>query len=144
MVIERDHEAFRATIEQAGLLPVGQPFETDLIGEYFSYFYDFVLEDKAFTFDEKYSAAGVRAIFDTSSEDAELKKVLNVPPSFVVIQRINLGVIALFGQLNAEANWRRIGEEVWPFVDAEPSTDMGRAIEAWGRTSGKRSAFEGL
>ncbi len=144
MVVDRDISEFRSTIEKAGLLPVDQPFTDESISEYFSYFYDFVLEDRPFTFDEEYSAAGVRAIFDTSGEDAELKKVLNVPSSFVVIQRINLGVIALFGQLNAEANWRRIGEEVWPFVDAEPSTDMGRRIDAWGKASGKRPIYEGL
>ena len=144
MVIDRDYAVFRKTIEDAGLLQPNQPFSDEKIGAYFSYFYDFVLEDREFTFDEEYSAAGVRAIFDTSGEEGELKKVLNVPPSFVVLQRINLGAIALFGQLNAEANWRRIGEEVWPFVDAQPSTEIGRTIERWGRASGMRQQFEGI
>ena len=144
MVLERDFVAFRKTIEDAGLLPPGQPFSDEAIGEYFSYFYDFVLKDEPFTFDDEYSAAGVRAIFDTSGEDAELKKVLNVPPSFVVLQRINLGAIALFGQLDATANWRRVGEEVWPFVDGQPSTEIGKAIEKWGRESGRRTSFEGI
>ena len=144
MVLEGNYAKFRATVEEAGILRPGQPFSDETITSYFSYFYDFVLEDKNFTFDEEYSAAGVRAIFDTSGDEGELKKVLNVPPSFVVLQRINLGAIALFGQLNAEANWRRIGMEVWPFVDAEPSTDMGRTIERWGRASGRRSQFEGI
>lgn len=144
MVLEGNYAKFRATVEEAGILRSGQPFSDETITSYFSYFYDFVLEDKNFTFDEEYSAAGVRAIFDTSGDEGELKKVLNVPPSFVVLQRINLGAIALFGQLNAEANWRRIGMEVWPFVDAEPSTDMGRTIERWGRASGRRSQFEGI
>lgn len=144
MVIERDISKFRKTIETAGLLPPDQPFSNELIGEYFSYFYNFVLDDEPFTFDEQYSADGVKAIFDTSGEHGELKKVLDVPSSFVVIQRINLGVIALFGQLNATANWRRIGEEVWPFVEAEPSTEIGRVIERWGRASGRRQSFEGL
>lgn len=144
MVIDSDFSTFRKTIEDAGLLHPGQPFSDEQIGSYFSYFYDFVLEDTEFTFDEEYSAAGVRAIFDTSGDEGELKKVLNVPPSFVVLQRINLGAIALFGQLNAEANWRRIGEEVWPFVEAEPSTDIGRTIDRWGRASGMRDGYEGI
>lgn len=144
MVLDRDISRFRATIEQAGLLPPDQPFSNELIGEYFSYFYDFVLRDEPFTFNEQYSADGVKAIFETGGEHGELKKVLDVPASFVVIQRINLGVIALFGQLNATANWRRIGEEVWPFVEAEPSTEIGRVIERWGRASGRRASFEGL
>ena len=144
MVLDEDYTTFRKTVEDAGILPPGQPFSDEKITSYFSYFYDFVLEDKNFTFDEEYSAAGVRAIFDTTGDEGELKKVLNVPPSFVVLQRINLGAIALFGQLTAEANWRRIGMEVWPFVDAEPSTDMGRTIERWGLASGMRTGFEGI
>ena len=144
MVLDRDIAGFRETIETAGLLPRDQPFSNDAIGAYFSFFYDFVLEDREFTFTEDYSADGVKAIFETSGEHGELKKVLDVPSSFVVIQRINLGVVALFGQLTAEANWRRIGEEVWPFVERAPSTEIGRAIERWGRASGRRESYEGL
>ena len=129
---------------EAGLLQPGQPFSDEAIGEYFSHFYDFVLEDREFTFDEEYSAAGVRAIFETGGEHGALKKVLDVPSSFVVLQRINLGVIALFAQLEARQNWRRIGEEVWPFVEAGPSTPMGEAIERWGRASKMRDRYEGL
>ncbi len=144
MVIEPDFAQFRNDIEEAGLLAKDAPFSNELIGEYFSYFYDFVLRDEEFTFDDDYSAAGVKAIFETGGDHGELKKVLNVPASFVVLQRINLGVMALFGQLNATQNWRRIASEVWPFVDAEPSTDMGRAIEEWGRTTGRRPEYQGL
>ena len=144
MVVERDYAAFRREIEEAGLLPPGAPFPDELIGEYFSYFYDFVLEDRDFTFDEEYSAAGIRQIFETGGEHGELKKVLNVPSSFVVLQRINFGLISLFGQLGSRRNWRRIAEELWPFVDSEPSTPMGRTIERWGRASGKRINYEGL
>lgn len=144
MVVDRDFPTFRKTIEDAGLLKPDQPFSDEAIGEYFSYFYDFVLEDREFTFDEEYSAAGVRAIFETGGEHGELKKVLDVPSSFVVLQRINLGVIALFAQLDATMNWRRIGEEVWPFVEAGPSTPMGERIDEWGRSTGKRREYEGL
>lgn len=144
MVVSRDDAAFRRTIEDAGLLKPGQPFSDASIGEYFSYFYDFVSADQEFTFDEEYSAAGVRAIFETGGEHGELKKVLDVPSSFVVLQRINLGVIALFAQLGATRNWRQIAEELWPFVEAGPSTPMGEVIERWGRASGRRQDYEGL
>ena len=57
-------------------------------------------------------------------------KAANVPPFMVIIQRINLGLYAIFGELHATGNWRRIAEELWPFVDGPPSTPMGEAIEA--------------
>ena len=144
MVLEPNIAAFRRTVEDAGILKPGQPFSNDLIGDYFSHFYDFVQHDRDFTFTEEYSAAGAKAIFDTSGEEGELKKVLDVPSSFVVLQRINLGVIALFAQLNATGNWLRIGRELWPFADGPPSTPMGETIERWGRASGMRSSYEGL
>lgn len=144
MVLEPDIAAFRATIEAAGILPPGQPFDDDFIGSYFSHYYDFVQRDEDFTFTEEYSLAGAKAIFDTSGDDGELKKVLDVPPSFVVLQRINLGVIALFAQLQARANWQRIGKEIWPFAPGPPSTPMGEAIEAWGEVTGNRTEYEGL
>jgi len=144
MVLEPDIAAFRETIEESGILPPDQPFDNEFVRRYFAHYYDFVQRDEVFTFTEEYSLAGARAIFDTSGEDGELKKVLNVPPSFVVLQRINLGAIALFAQLNATANWQRIGKEIWPFAEGRPSTPMGETIERWGRASGARTEYEGL
>ena len=57
-----------------------------------------------------------------------MQKAANVPPFMVIIQRINLGLYALFGELEATGNWRRLAEELWPFVDGPPSTPMGRDI----------------
>ena len=65
----------------------------------------------------------------------EIMKASNVPPFMVIIQRINLGLYAIFGELHATGNWRRLAEELWPFVDGPPSTPMGEAIETWRRAS---------
>jgi hypothetical protein len=48
-----------------------------------------------------------------------------------VLQRINLGLFAVLGDLSATANWRGIAEEIWPFVLGPPSTQMGHAELAW-------------
>jgi hypothetical protein len=42
-------------------------------------------------------------------------KAANLPPSFVIINRINLGLYGLFGELQATGNFRRLAEEVWPW-----------------------------
>ena len=49
----------------------------------------------------------------------------------MILQRINLGLFALLGELSATADWRRIAEEIWPFLQAPPSTPMGAAEAAW-------------
>jgi hypothetical protein len=56
---------------------------------------------------------------------------VNIPQSYVILQRINLGLFALLGELSATADWRAIAEEIWPFVQAPPSTPMGEAETAW-------------
>jgi hypothetical protein len=49
----------------------------------------------------------------------------------VFIQRINLGLYALLGDLGATGNYRRVAEELWQFADGTPSTPMGAAERVW-------------
>ena len=39
--------------------------------------------------------------------------------------------MAILGDLHATANFRRIAEELWTWVDGPPSTPMGEAEAAW-------------
>ena len=55
----------------------------------------------------------------------------SIPRSYVILQRINLGLFALLGDLHATANWRMIAEEIWPFIQGPPSTPMGEAELRW-------------
>ena len=59
-----------------------------------------------------------------------------VPRAFVFIQRINLGLYALLGDLGARGNYRRLAEEVWPFVNRAPSTELGEREAPWWATRG--------
>jgi hypothetical protein len=70
----------------------------------------------------------VRRFFDLRSPVAEY---VSIPRSYVILQRINLGLFALLGDLSATANWRAIAEEIWPFVRGPASTPMGEAEAAW-------------
>jgi predicted unusual protein kinase regulating ubiquinone biosynthesis (AarF/ABC1/UbiB family) len=144
MVVDHDIPAFRKVVESAGILRPDAPVGDDRIGEYFSYFYEFVLRDELVTITDDYAATGVRRIFEANGPFADLVPHLNVPPSFVIIQRINLGLMSLFARLGATGHWRRIAEELWPFVSSPPSTSMGHEIERWGRTTGRRPRYEGL
>jgi hypothetical protein len=73
----------------------------------------------------------VRRYFDTSGPHGPVLKAANLPPTFVIIQRINLGLMAVLARLEARADWRRIAEELWPFVDGPPSTALGREEAEW-------------
>ncbi len=138
MVINRDPVAFRALIEENGILRPGAPFDDELVEEYFSYYYRYVLHDEVTLIDADYAAAGVTHLFDTDGPHRELMRQLNVPPAFVVVQRITLGLMGLFAQLEARANWQAIARELWPFAMGPPSTPMGEVIARWERDRAQR------
>lgn len=119
---------FRRIVEEAGMLLPGAPVDTDEVGEYFSLFYDTVREDKEMTWTREYANSVVRHTFDRSSP---ISQYATVPRAFVFIQRINLGLYALLGELGATGNYRRIAAELWPFVDADPSSELGRVEAEW-------------
>ena len=131
MVINRDTVAFRKLVEDSGILAPNAPFDNDLIQDYFSYYYRYVMNDAVTIIDADYAAGGVAHLFDMKGPYGGLMKQLNVPPSFVVVQRITLGLMGLFAQLEAEANWQAIAKELWPFANGEPSTPMGLEIANW-------------
>ena len=133
MVIDRDPAEFRRIVEDIDLLRPGMPFTDEEVSDYLGHFYDFVAEDAEYTITPEFSSETVRRFFDTSGPYGEIMKASNVPPFMVIIQRINLGLYSIFGELHATGNWRRLAEELWPFVNGPPSTPMGEAIERWRR-----------
>ncbi len=132
IVIQRDPHAFRKAVEAAGFLKPAPSLSDEQVVGYLSHYYQMVLEPGVSTCTPEYASETVRRFFDASNE---VVKHANVPPAFVVLQRINLGLYAVLAGLRATADWRRIAEEVWPWIDAAPSTALGRADAQW-RASG--------
>ncbi len=138
MVLNEDLVAFRQAVEASGLLAVGAPVSTAAVGEYFSHFYTFVSRSGRFTWSTEYASATVRQTFNASSP---VTRHTTVPASFVLIQRINLGLYALLGQLSATADWRAIAEDIWPWVDRRADTELARMEAEWrGRPRGEEQA----
>jgi len=125
---DHDQSAFRRIVEAAGMLRSGCPSPDDEIGEYFSQFYESVRHDREVTWSSEYASGIVRHTFDRSSPIAQYA---TVPRAFVFIQRINLGLYALLGELQATGNYRRIAEELWPFVDGPASTPLAERERGW-------------
>jgi hypothetical protein len=131
IVIDHDVGRYRQIIESIGMLRTDQEFTDDEVQAYFGHFYDFVQEDAEVTVTPEWSAETVERFFVPNGPYGRVARAANLPPSFVVIQRINLGLMAILGDVSATANFRRISEELWPWVDREPSTEMGKAEAAW-------------
>jgi len=103
---------------------------TEVVVDRFGLFYATVLHDAPMTITPAYASAIVRRFFDAHGP---LAPYSDVPRAYVVLQRINLGLYAVLGSLHATANWRRIAEEIWPFVSGPPSTPIGEAEARWER-----------
>ena len=131
MVLDHDIPAFRKLVEDVGILDPSLVVDDDALADYFGHFYELVMVDGVSEITPEYSSESVRRFFDLSGPHADIMRAANLPPSMVIVQRINLGLYALFGDLHARGNWRRLAEELWPFVDAAPSTPMGERIARW-------------
>ncbi len=128
LCVDRDPEAFRRAMEEADFLMPGAPLPTEQIVEHMALFYDTVRTPGVRTMTPGYASAVARRYFDFRNP---LAAYARIPRSYVILQRINLGVFALLGDLGATGNWRAIAEEIWPFVQGPPSTPMGEAEAAW-------------
>ncbi|MCU0261109.1 MAG: AarF/ABC1/UbiB kinase family protein [Ilumatobacteraceae bacterium] len=126
--VDHDVHEFRRIVERAGMLLPGCPSSTEDIGDYFAHFYEPVRDDRELVWTREYASSVVRHTFDRSSP---ISQYATVPRAFVFIQRINLGLYALLGELGARGWYRRIAAELWPFTDAPPSTPLGEAEAEW-------------
>ena len=128
LCLNEDPEAFRSAMEGAGFLKPDAPIPTADIVAHMSLFYDSIRERGPRTMTSEYSSAVARRYIDFKSP---LAAYAQIPRAYVIVQRINLGLFAILGQMNATADWRSISEEIWPFVLAPPSTPMAEAEAPW-------------
>ncbi|MEZ5166314.1 MAG: AarF/ABC1/UbiB kinase family protein [Acidimicrobiales bacterium] len=128
-MIDRDPAEFRRKAEEVGVLRPGAPFADQEIFDWFAAYYELILDDEPVTVTTDYSVGLLYQTFDAKTH--AILKHTNVPPTFALIQRINLGLFSILGQLRATANWRAISEELWVWTDAPPSTPLGEEEAAW-------------
>jgi predicted unusual protein kinase regulating ubiquinone biosynthesis (AarF/ABC1/UbiB family) len=128
LCVRGDQEGFRRAMEQAGFLEPGAPISTDAVVAHMSLFYESIQQAGPRTMTSEYASSVARRYVDFKSP---LAAYASIPRSYVIVQRINLGLFAILGEMNATADWRRISEEIWPFTQAPPSTPLGEAEIPW-------------
>jgi predicted unusual protein kinase regulating ubiquinone biosynthesis (AarF/ABC1/UbiB family) len=128
LCVDDDAEGFRRAMEQAGFLVPGAPIPTDQVVEHMGVFYHTVRTGGRQTMSGEYASSVARRYFDFGNP---LAAYANIPRSYVILQRINIGLFAVLGDMAATGDWRALAEEIWPFVQAPPSTPMGEAEAGW-------------
>ena len=82
----------------------------------------------------EYVMSVITAISDPRSDFYALMRRENVPANELMGRRMEIGVLAVLGQLRARRNWHRIAREWW-FGD-EPATELGRQEHEFWRRNG--------
>jgi hypothetical protein len=127
-ILARDPERLVAAMEDVGFLERGHGLDPAAVFEYVSAPYRPYLADE-FTFTRDYVRDTIERIFDLRGPSAPVMEKLNLPVSFVILDRLVWGVSAILGKLEARGPWRAMMHEY--LADGEPATELGRAEAAW-------------
>ncbi len=133
IVVHRDPELLVDAMEHAGFLAAGHGLDPQLVYDYVSSPYRPYLVDE-FTFTRDWMRDTLARIFDIQGPHAEVIAKLNMPASFVILDRVVWGVSALLGKLEATGPWRAMLLEYR--VDGPPATELGAAEAAWRISTG--------
>ncbi len=130
-VLDHSAAAVRRTSEELGFIAQGAPVSDEAVDRFMSVFFDIVREDRPMTITPEWAAQVARRLIGGRATHGDVVKWANMPATFVILQRINVGLFAIFGRLSATGNWRAITEEIWPSILRPPTTPMGKAELAW-------------
>ena len=128
LVFKRDPELTVRIMEQVGFLTSGHGLPAQDVWSYVSQPYVPFLED-FFTYEAGWVGVTLRALLDRTGPYADVMKSVNMPPSFVLLDRVVWGVSSLMGRLGATAPWRSILSEYR--FDTAPITELGMQEAAW-------------
>ena len=120
-----------AAMERAGFLHAGHGLDPDRV---FAHGERALpgLPAEEFTFTPGYTREAMASLLDVRGPNADVLAALDMPPSFVLLDRVVWGVSALLGRLQARNRWRGILVEY--LHGADPVTELGRAERRWRRS----------
>jgi predicted unusual protein kinase regulating ubiquinone biosynthesis (AarF/ABC1/UbiB family) len=133
IVVHRDPERLVAAMESSGFLRGHHGLDPGLVYEYVSGPYQPYLTDE-FTFSRQWMIDTIGTMFDVQGPHQRVIEALNMPSTFVILDRVVWGVNAILGKLDVSGPFRGMLLEY--IAGGEPATDLGAAEAAW-RASAK-------
>jgi predicted unusual protein kinase regulating ubiquinone biosynthesis (AarF/ABC1/UbiB family) len=113
LALDGDADGVVAQLQAANFLRPGITVEPGQIMDYLRPIID-PLAVERFTFTREWMRTQAARIGDPRSADAQVGRMLNLPPSYLLIHRVTLGSIAVLCQLGATAPYRELAERWQP------------------------------
>jgi predicted unusual protein kinase regulating ubiquinone biosynthesis (AarF/ABC1/UbiB family) len=125
-VMARDDDATTAAMEHAGFLQPGHGLDPHALAGYVTAPYRPFLDDE-FTFTPSFAGDAIRELL--AGRGAAAAAQLDIPPSFLMLDRVVWGMSGVMGQLRAQGPWRGILAEYR--AAGPPATALGAAEAEW-------------
>ena len=121
--VDNDPERLREKLHDLGFIKNPQRIDAERLMEHVNAVGGWYWEDTEKQITPEHVMSVITAISDPRSDFFTLMRRENVPANELMGRRMEIGVLAVLGQLRAKRNWHRIACEWW-FHD-EPSTELG-------------------
>jgi predicted unusual protein kinase regulating ubiquinone biosynthesis (AarF/ABC1/UbiB family) len=131
-----DPERLRVALHDLGFLNNPQKVDAEQLMEHVKTVGGWYMEDREVTVDSRRVMDAIAAVSDPRSEFYRLMRRENLPANELMGRRMESGVLAVLGQLEATRNWYRIGREWW-FADP-PATPLGEQEWAYFESRGEK------
>jgi predicted unusual protein kinase regulating ubiquinone biosynthesis (AarF/ABC1/UbiB family) len=135
-IFEGKPESLRVALHDLGFLNNPQKVDAEQLMEHVKTVGGWYMEDREVTVDSRRVMDAIAAVSDPRSEFYRLMRRENLPANELMGRRMESGVLAVLGQLEATRNWYRIGREWW-FADP-PATALGEQEWAYFESRGEK------
>jgi predicted unusual protein kinase regulating ubiquinone biosynthesis (AarF/ABC1/UbiB family) len=135
-IFDQDPERLRVALHDLGFLKNPKKVDAELLMEHVKVVGGWYMEDREVTVDSRRVMEAISAVSDPRSEFFRLMRRENLPANELMGRRMESGVMAVLGQLEATRNWYRIGREWW-FADP-PATELGQLEWDYFESRGER------
>jgi predicted unusual protein kinase regulating ubiquinone biosynthesis (AarF/ABC1/UbiB family) len=118
-----DSEAFRGALHELGFIKNPSKLDAERVLEHTMAVGGWYMEDREIEISAKRVMKIIESTNDPRSEYYDLMRRESIPADELMGRRMEIGVVAVLGQLRAKRNWHRIMRE-WIYADP-PATELG-------------------
>src|SRR5437588_4850862 len=134
--LAQDPDAMERALIKAGFLPARHTLAKERIYDYVSTPW-IPFQQDYFEYSREFVGKTIEKMIDLQGEYGDVIRQLNMPPSYVILDRVVWGLSALWGRMHARGNWRALLAEYRK--GAPPSTELGKLEEEWRNAAALRS-----